>query len=189
MQKAPAPIELTGQSTAPRAAGESAKTELLKSTYPELRRIARRYLMSERQGHTLQPTALVHEAYLRLADQRGSAHNAAHFVALASQMMRRVLINHALGKKAEKRGGGQVHIPLEDDLPIADESPSVDVLALDQALTELEGLDARQAKIVELRYFGGLSIEQTAEAMSISTATVKRDWLTAKLWLRRRLSA
>ena len=189
MQKVPAPTESTGQPAAPRGGAESVKTELLKSTYPELRRIARRYLMSERQGHTLQPTALVHEAYLRLADQRGSAHNAAHFVALASQMMRRVLINHALGKKAEKRGGGQVHIPLEDDLPIADESPSVDVLALDQALTELEGLDARQAKIVELRYFGGLSIEQTAEAMSISTATVKRDWLTAKLWLRRRLSA
>lgn len=137
----------------------------------------------------MQPTALVHEAYLRMIGQSGDAQNAAHFVALAAQMMRRILINHALSKKAEKRGGGQTHIPLDDDLPIAGESRSVDVLALDKSLTELEALDPRQAKIVELRYFGGLSIEETADAMAISTATVKRDWLTAKLWLRRRLSA
>lgn len=168
---------------------ESAKTELLQLAYPELRRVARRYLLRERAGHTLQPTALVHEAYLRMVNQEDRAQNAAHFVALAAQMMRRILINHALGKKAEKRGGGQTHIPLEDDLPIAADSDSVDVLALNEALVELEALDPRQAGIVELRYFGGLSIEETAEAMSISTATVKRDWLTAKLWLRRRLSA
>ncbi|MBT2324192.1 sigma-70 family RNA polymerase sigma factor [Variovorax paradoxus] len=165
------------------------KEELLQLAYPELRRIARRYLLRERPGHTLQPTALVHEAYLRMIAQSSSAENSAHFVALAAQMMRRILINHALSKKAEKRGGGQTHIPLDDDLPIAEEGRSVDVLALDEALTELEALDPRQAKIVELRYFGGLSIEETAGAMSISTATVKRDWLTAKLWLRRRLSA
>lgn len=168
---------------------ESAKTELLQLAYPELRRVARRYLLRERPGHTLQPTALVHEAYLRMVDQDGTAQNASHFVALAAQMMRRILINHALGKKAEKRGGGQTHIPLDDDLPIAADTDSVDVLALNEALVELEAIDPRQAGIVEMRYFGGLSIEETAEAMSISTATVKRDWLTAKLWLRRRLSA
>jgi RNA polymerase sigma factor (TIGR02999 family) len=167
---------------------ESAKTEFLKVAYQELRRVAGRYLRRERPGHTLQPTALVHEAYLRMVGQSGEAHNTSHFVALAAQMMRRILINHALSKKAEKRGGGQTHIPLEDDLPIAADSRSVDVLALDEALAELETLDPRQARIVELRYFGGLSIEETASAMSISTATVKRDWLIAKLWLRRRLS-
>jgi RNA polymerase sigma factor (TIGR02999 family) len=169
---------------------EAAKAEFLQLAYPELRRIARRYLLRERPGHTLQPTALVHEAYLRLIDQNNSAQNATHFVALAAQMMRRILINHALSRKAEKRGGGQTHVPLEDDLPVADQSaPGVDVLALDQALNDLEALDARQARIVELRYFGGLSIDETAVAMSISTTTVKRDWMTAKLWLRRRLSA
>lgn len=168
---------------------ERAKFEFLRLAYPELRRIARRYLRRERPGHTLQPTALVHEAYLRMVDQRGAAQNAPHFVALAAQMMRRILVNHALSRKAEKRGGGETHIPLEDDLPVAADVQSVDVLALNQALEELELLDARQAKIVELRYYGGLSIEETAEALSVSTATVKRDWLTAKLWLKRRLSS
>ncbi len=169
---------------------ESAKAEFLKLAYPELRRVAGRYLRRERPGHTLQPTALVHEAYLRMVGQSGQARNTSHFVALAAQMMRRILINHALSKKAEKRGGGHTHIPLEDDLPIAaDLSAAFDVLALDEALAELETLDPRQAQIVELRYFGGLSIEETASAMSISTATVKRDWLIAKLWLRRRLSS
>ena len=171
------------------AGSGTAKVAFLELAYPELRRIARRYLLRERPGHTLQPTALVHEAYLRLIDQNNSAQNATHFVALAAQMMRRILINHALSRNAEKRGGRQTHVPLEDDLPVADESRSVDVLALDQALSELEALDPRQARIVELRYFGGLSIEETAVAMSISSATVKRDWMTAKLWLRRRLSA
>lgn len=167
---------------------EAAKGKFLELSYPELRRIARRYLMRERPGHTLQPTALVHEAYLRMIDQTNLAQNASHFVALAAQMMRRILVNHALSRRAEKRGGGQSHIPLEDDLPIASETRSVDAVALDQALSELEVLDPRQARVVELRYFGGLSIEETASTLSISTATVKREWLTAKLWLRRRLT-
>ena len=168
---------------------EAAKGKFLELSYPELRRIARRYLMRERPGHTLQPTALVHEAYLRMVDQTNLAQNASHFVALAAQMMRRILVNHALSRRAEKRGGGEHHIPLEDDLPVACEAPSVDALALDEALSELEVLDARQARVVELRYFGGLSIEETAVTLSVSTATVKREWLTAKLWLRRRLAA
>ena len=168
---------------------EAAKGKFLELSYPELRRIARRYLMRERPGHTLQPTALVHEAYLRMVDQTNLAQNASHFVALAAQMMRRILVNHALSRRAEKRGGGENHIPLEDDLPVACETRSVDALALDEALSELEVLDARQARVVELRYFGGLSIEETAVTLSVSTATVKREWLTAKLWLRRRLAA
>ena len=168
---------------------EAAKGKFLELSYPELRRIARRYLMRERPGHTLQPTALVHEAYLRMVGQTNLAQNASHFVALAAQMMRRILVNHALSRRAEKRGGGENHIPLEDDLPVACEAPSVDALALDEALRELEVLDARQARVVELRYFGGLSIEETAVTLSVSTATVKREWLTAKLWLRRRLAA
>ena len=168
---------------------EAAKGKFLELSYPELRRIARRYLMRERPGHTLQPTALVHEAYLRMVDQTNLAQNASHFVALAAQMMRRILVNHALSRRAEKRGGGEHHIPLEDDLPVACDAPSVDALALDEALSELEVLDARQARVVELRYFGGLSIEETAVTLSVSTATVKREWLTAKLWLRRRLAA
>lgn len=168
---------------------QAERADLLQQAYPELRRVARRYLLRERPGHTLQPTALVHEAYLRMLDQQDRAQNAAHFVALAAQMMRRILINHALSKKAEKRGGGQTHIPLDDDLPIAANTDSVDVLALNEALNELEAIDPRQAGIVELRYFGGLSIEETASAMSISTATVKRDWMIARLWLRQRLNA
>ncbi len=168
---------------------EAAKGKFLELSYPELRRIARRYLMRERPGHTLQPTALVHEAYLRMVDQTNLAQNASHFVALAAQMMRRILVNHALNRRAEKRGGGENHIPLEDDLPVACETRSVDALALDEALSELEVLDPRQARVVELRYFGGLSIEETAVTLSVSTATVKREWLTAKLWLRRRLAS
>jgi len=181
--------DATGLFLAAIGGSESAKGKFLELSYPELRRIARRYLMRERPGHTLQPTALVHEAYLRMVDQTNLAQNASHFVALAAQMMRRILVNHALSRRAEKRGGGEHHIPLEDDLPVACDAPSVDALALDEALSELEVLDARQARVVELRYFGGLSIEETAVTLSVSTATVKREWLTAKLWLRRRLAA
>jgi RNA polymerase sigma factor (TIGR02999 family) len=164
------------------------RQQLVSDAYPQLRRLARRFLMHENSGHTLQATALVHEAFLRMIDQTGPVLDTGHFVALASQMMRRVLINHALSRKAEKRGGGQLHEELDDDLPVAAESRGVDVLALDQALLELRGFDERQAQIVDLRFFAGLSIEETAEAMSVSPATVKRDWLTAKLWLRRRLN-
>lgn len=167
----------------------NAGDEVLRLAYPELRRLAGYFLLRERHGHTLQPTALVHEAYLRMFEQKCGVNDIAHFVALAAQMMRRVLINHANTRNAEKRGAGQQNLPLDDAMDVAADGPTIDILALDEALTELEALDPRQAKLVELRYFGGLSIEETAVAMQISTATVKRDWLTAKLWLRRRLNA
>ena len=163
--------------------------DLLPEVYPGLRRMARFFLLRERSDHTLQPTALVHEAFLRMLEQRETTNDRAHYMALAAQMMRRILVNHALGKRAAKRGGGQAHIPLEDDLPVAaEEVRCVDVLALDQALEELATMDSRQSKIVELRYFAGLSIEETAETLGVSIATVKRDWLTARVWLRHRLS-
>jgi len=167
---------------------QPASVDLLPEVYPGLRRMARYFLLRERSDHTLQPTALVHEAFLRMLEQRDATNDRAHYMALAAQMMRRILVNHALGKRAAKRGGGQVHIPLEDDLPVAQEARCVDVLALDQALEELATMDERQSKIVELRYFAGLSIEETAETLGVSIATVKRDWLTARIWLRRRLS-
>lgn len=166
----------------------NADDDVLRLAYPELRRLASYFLLRERQGHTLQPTALVHEAYLRMFEQESGAKDVAHFVALAARMMRRVLINHALTRNTEKRGGGQTNLPLDEALAVAADSQTIDVLALDEALVELEALDPRQAKLVELRYFGGLSIEDTAAAMSISTATVKREWVTARLWLRRRLN-
>jgi len=180
-------VHLQGRGGLAAPAGQD-RHELLSSAYPQLRRLARRFLMRENPGHTLQATALVHEAFLRLIDQTNPVMDTGHFVALASQMMRRVLINHAMSRKAEKRGGGLVHEQIDDELPVAAEAPGVDVLALDQALLELRGFDERQAQIVDLRFFGGLSIEETAEVMAVSPATVKRDWLTAKLWLRRRLN-
>jgi RNA polymerase sigma factor (TIGR02999 family) len=160
---------------------------MLPQVYPKLRRLARSFLLRERPDHTLRPTALVHEAFLRLLDQREAARDADHYLALAAQMMRRILINHALGRKTLKRGGCEVHVPLDDDVSVPVDEPDFDMVTLDEALKELAALDPRQAKVVELRYFCGLSIEETAEAMDISVATVKRDWLTARLWLRRQL--
>lgn len=170
----------------PRVRG-SAHDGVLPQVYPKLRRLARSFLLRERCDHTLRPTALVHEAFLRLLDQHEPARDADHYMALAAQMMRRILINHAIGRKTLKRGGGQVHVPLDDDLSVPLDEPDFDMAALDEALEELAALDPRQARLVELRYFCGLSIEETAEAMNISAATVKRDWLTARLWLKRRL--
>ena len=164
------------------------RDKLVEETYTELRRLARMYLSRERCAYTLQPTSLVHEAYLRLAGQESAApKNRAHFFAMASQMMRRVLINHALAKKSAKRGGNATHVVLEDEMGGSTLSSEIDVLALDEALTELEHIDKIGASIVELRYFGGLSIEEAALALDISPATVKREWATAKMWLRRRL--
>jgi RNA polymerase sigma-70 factor (ECF subfamily) len=184
----PSALEITRLLTASLSGSTDAKERLLPFVYADLRRAARRALSRERPGHTLQPTALVHEAYLRLVDQtRATPQNRAHFVAMAAQMMRRILINHALAKKADKRGGLHTHIPIEDAPEIAAESPGVDVVMLDSALKELAAIDARQAEIVELRYFGGLSVEEVAALLDISPATVKRKWATAKLWLRRRI--
>ena len=168
---------------------------LLPLVYEEMRRLAGGYLRGENAGHTLQPTALAHEAYLRLLDQRQvSWQNRAHFMGLAAQAMRRILVDHARRRDAQKRGGGAVHVALEDlgDADLGDALSSVlphDVAAedLDQALDKLASLDERQARVVELRFFTGLSIEEAAEALGVSTATVKRDWTLARAWLHREL--
>ncbi|MDQ6620170.1 MAG: sigma-70 family RNA polymerase sigma factor [Pseudomonadota bacterium] len=161
---------------------------ILPIVYNELRRLARHYLRSERHDHTLQPTALVHEAYLRLIDQHSvDWENRAHFFAIAAQMMRRILVNHAEAHRAAKRGAGAERLTLSaaDDVTAS----GTDVVALDDALRQLEKLDARQAQIVELRYFGGLNIEEVASALALSPATIKREWATAKVWLKRELTA
>ena len=166
----------------------TALPRLVEIVYPELRRIAARRLRDEREGHTLQPTALVHEAYVRLAQQQPGKQwqDRAHFFAVAAQVVRAVLVDHARARRAIKRGSGEVPI----DLTIAGESAGpapVDLLDLDAALQSLEALDKEQGRIVELRYFAGLSIEETAEALRTSPSTVKRGWLAAKTFIRRHL--
>jgi RNA polymerase sigma factor (TIGR02999 family) len=163
--------------------------QLMELLYADLKRRAAAYLRVERPGHTLQPTALVNEAYLRLVDQKRVAwQNRAHFLGVAAQMMRRILVDHARGRKARKRGGTKAHVTLDERLvPAA--GPGLELLALDEALGELAALDPQQARIVELRAFGGLSVEETAEVLGISTATVKRHWAFAQAWLRSRLAA
>jgi RNA polymerase sigma factor (TIGR02999 family) len=163
---------------------------LLPVVYDELRRIAAGYMRREQQGHTLQPTALVHEAYVRLVDQREVEwQNRAHFFGVAAQLMRRLLVDHARGRNRRKRGGGVLVVPLEDH-DVAGPAPDdgVDFVALDAALDRLAALSPQQARVVELRYFGGLSIEETAEVLGVSTMTVKRAWAMARAWLHRELS-
>jgi RNA polymerase sigma factor (TIGR02999 family) len=161
---------------------------LMPLVYAELRRLAARQLRGERAGHTLQPTAVVHEAYLRLIGQRNAGwQSRGQFYAVAARMMRRVLIDHARRGHAGKRGGAAIHLSLEGtDLPVA--APSIDLLALDAALTRLEALDAEQARVVELRFFAGLSVEETALALGLSPATIKRYWQSARAWLYRELA-
>jgi len=166
------------------AGKQEALDELMPLVYQELRKLARSYLRSERPEHTLQPTALVNEAYLRLVDQKNVRwRNRRHFFGIAAQLMRRILVDHARKRQSEKRGGGEALIPFED----AKGAPAKarDLIALDDALTDFAAIDSRSAKIVELRQFGGLSIDETAEVLSVSPATVKRDWTAAKAWLRR----
>ena len=167
---------------------QEALEELMPLVYGELRRLAAHYLRIERSGHTLQPTALVHEAYLRLVDQRHVVwQNRAHFFGIAAQMMRRVLVDHARRRGAGKRNAATYRIGLEGPDSGAEADRELEILALHDALTGLERLDTRQARIVELRFFGGLSVEETAEVAGVSTATVKREWRTARAWLRREL--
>jgi RNA polymerase sigma-70 factor, ECF subfamily len=161
---------------------------LMPLVYAELRRLAAHYLKGERPGQTLQPTALVHEAYLKLLKDRPERwQNRAHFCAIAAHAMRQILIERARARDALKRGGGQPRVTFDEGLPAASSEPAVDLLSLDAALDRLAALDAGQARIVELRYFGGLSIEETAEAMGISPATVKRHWAVARAWLAKEL--
>jgi RNA polymerase sigma factor (TIGR02999 family) len=162
--------------------------ELLPLVYDELRRLAARYLQRERPGHTLQGTALVHEAYLRLIDQtRVKWQNRAHFLGVAAQIIRRILVDHARAKSSAKRGGGAVTLAVDDAIEV--QGPrTADLVRLDDCLNELAQIDSQQASIVELRYFTGLSIEETAEALGISPATVKRDWAVARAWLFRAMA-
>ena len=162
---------------------------LLPVVYEELRRLAAAYLRRERPGQTLQPTALVHEAYLRLMKDRPDRwQNRAHFCAIAAHSMRQILIERARARGARKRGGAQPRVTLDEGL-VAGEAPSVDLVALNEALDRLEAMDPEQARLVELRYFGGLTIEETAEAMNISPASVKRHWVVARAWLARELAS
>jgi RNA polymerase sigma-70 factor (ECF subfamily) len=163
--------------------------EMLPEVYEELRNLASSYLYHERAGHTLQPTALVHEAYLRLIDQRTDTwQNRAHFFGVAARIMRRILLQHARARGAARRGGGVTRLELDAALNVFDQR-DVSATALNATLRELEKLDPRQGQIVELRFFGGLSIPQTAEVLGISPATVKREWSTARLWLEREMAA
>lgn len=161
----------------------SAREKLVPLVYEELRRLARRCLADQSCAHTLQSADLVHEAYLRLAG-RASVHyqDRIHFFAVAARMMRGILVDHARMSRAAKRGGGAITLFLDDAIASSQDT-GVDLLALNDALTRLAALDARQTEIVELRFFGGLSIEDTARALGISPATVKREWATARLWL------
>jgi len=167
---------------------EQAFEQLAPAVYDELRRLAARYLSRERSNHTLQPTALVHEAYLRLIDQsRVEWQNRAHFFGVAAQMIRRILVDHARAHQAAKRGSGAVHFAIDDALDAA--APrDLDLVALDDALATLATLDPQQSRVIELRFFGGLSVEETAEVLGISPATVKREWAAARAWLYRELS-
>ena len=166
----------------------SARDALVPLVYDELRKIARRCLASQRADHTLQPTALVHEAYLRLA-RRDSLdwRDRVHFFAMAAQMMRQILVDHARKQAAAKRGGNAITLVIDEAL-VASKESNLDVLALDAAMTKLASLDPRQCQIVELRFFGGLSIEETAQVVNISPATTKREWATARLWLHQAMS-
>ncbi len=162
---------------------ESAPARLMPLVYDELRKLAQGYLRGERSDHTLQATALVHEAYIRLVDwENVTWQNRAHFFALAAQIMRRILVDHAREHQAQKRGGEWTKLSLEGAMSLPQQK-EVDVVALDDALQELERMDRTQSRIVELRFFGGLTIEETAEALRISPATVKREWVLAKAWL------
>jgi RNA polymerase sigma factor (sigma-70 family) len=191
-----------------RGGSETALGELTVLLYQELRALAQRHLRRERPNHTIQRTALVHEAFLRLVNQKAvDWQSRAHFFALASSLMRRILVDHARARLAAKRGGGAAPLSLDeitdrsefDDSPASpadsvpeprhtDDETNDDVAAIDEALTRLAALDSRHAQIVEMRYFGGLTIEETAQALNISDATVKREWTLARAWLRRELS-
>jgi RNA polymerase sigma-70 factor (ECF subfamily) len=179
--------EITGLLAAWRQGDGLAFEQLIEALYSELHRIARRCMADERAGHSLQPTALVSEAYLRLIDtRRVNWQNREHFLAVAARQMRRVLVDIARARGYQKRGGGAVHVTFDDGLPVVRE-PGRDLVGLDDALTALAVVDERKARVVEMRFFGGLSVEQTARALGVSVETVMRDWKMAKAWLLREL--
>jgi RNA polymerase sigma factor (TIGR02999 family) len=182
------PTEMTALLRAWGSGDKSALDRLLPLIYDELRRLAAHYLRAERPDHTLQPTALVHEAYLRLSQtNRMTLQDRAHFFRLAAEMMRRVLVDHARKRRAAARGGGETKVALDEALGLAGRQ-ELDLLALDDALSQLAVIDPQPSRVVELKFFGGLSNEETAEALGVSPATVKRDWAWAKAWLHQELS-
>ena len=171
-----------------RAGDQECLNRLLPQVEGELRRIAHRYMRMERQGHTLQTTALVNEAYMKLVDQsRANWQNRAQFVGIAASLMRRILVDHARNRCREKRGGGARKVSLDEALTVSQDRAE-DLLVLDEALTALAGFDERKGRVVELKYFGGLSVEETAEVLQVSTMTVLRDWKLAKAWLYSRVT-
>lgn len=183
-----APPSVTELLKAWNAGDERALDSLVPLVYEELRRRAQQRIEKERAGHTLNPTALVHEVYLRLAgQQKVSWRNRAQFLAVASQIMRRILVDHARARQAGKRGAG-LNVTL-DDSAAATSPRDVEILALDEALVELTGLDATQGRVVELRYFGGLSLEEVGAVLGVSLASVKREWVVARAWLHQRLTS
>jgi len=187
---APAPPDVTRLLIAWRDGDRAALDQLVPVVYGELHRLAHRQMRNERAGHTLQTTALVNEAYLRLVvgSDRVRWQNRVHFFAISAQLMRRILVDDARARGSLKRGGKAVHLSLED-APAVTPQPDADLVALDEALTALAAVDARKSQVVELRYFGGLSVDETAEALSVSPETVMRDWNMAKLWLLRKLKS
>lgn len=187
-QSNPPPHELTQLLIDCSDGSQPAYDQLFPLVYEELRRLAHRYMSRERPGHTLQTTAVVHEAYLRLIDQKHVQwQNRAHFFAIAAQMMRRILITHAQSHAYAKRGGGALRVSL-DEAAIVSQERAGELIALDEALTALTIIDPRRSQVVELRYFGGLNNEEIAEVMKVSPNTVMRDWNVAKAWLYREMS-
>lgn len=185
--------EITAMLRAWGAGTHEASDELVRAVYGELRRQAQLRLRRERANHTLDTSALINEAYLKLIEQRSVVwRDRGHFFAIASQLMRRILVYHARNRHRDKRGGAQENIGLDDLVPatepIGPDTPNVDILALDQALKRLAEIDEQQVRIVELRHFGGLEVTETAAALGISPATVKRDWAMAKAWLKSELT-
>jgi RNA polymerase sigma-70 factor (ECF subfamily) len=182
------PQEITQLLLSWKKGDQTALDELIPLVYPELKKLARRYMGRENPAHTLQTSALINEAYLRLVDQQGVEwQDRAHFFAVAAQVMRHILVDHARSYLYEKRGGGAQHVPLEDVTLVHSERAN-ELVALDEALRNLAKIDERKGKIVELRFFAGLSVEETAEAMSLSAITVMREWRAAKAWLHREIS-
>ena len=183
----PEPAPVTALLRAWSGGDEAALGALLPLVEAELRRLARAYMARERIGHTLQATALVNEAFLRLVDARQVGwQDRAHFLGIAARLMRRVLIDHARTRGVQKRGAGGYKVPLEDDMAVLP-APDINLLALDRALEALAAVDERKCRVIEMRFFGGMTVEETAEVLHVSPDTVKRDWRLAKLWLLKEL--
>jgi RNA polymerase sigma factor (TIGR02999 family) len=189
MGRVPGPSPITELLRAWSGGDQTALEELIPIVEAELRRLARIYMSRERIGHTLQTTALVNEAFLRLVDARNVRwQDRAHFLGISARLMRRVLVDHARTRGMQKRGGGAYSVPLNEDMAVS-QAQDIDLLALDRALDALASVDERKCRVIEMRFFAGLTVEETAEALGVSGDTVKRDWRLAKLWLLRELES